>query len=266
MDEGTALEPTILRILSEHHDIRFEPDSSQRQVELNLGEWSSKTIIVRGKVDAVLNGGFPVDVKAFTQDQIDQGIPDYYEWQQSVYALGMNREIYMMPIFNKSTWQIEEWSLDPRAAKYPLSSIRRRVFQVEGAFETGIMPNDCLADFACQYPYLHDAKLPDQLPNNTVEIARARIKLSEKIRTFEQARKALDDALSPKLNQDITYVLDGYTIVLYANPDRFDSKAAQRLLTDKGIDWEHEPDLWKPGRGSTIRMTPKKARKDASDG
>jgi hypothetical protein len=278
MDEGTKLEPIILNLLYEKHNFSFAY-GSQFQVELNLGAWNGKTLIVRGKVDEIgaqmppdaedrirvpKLDNLPIDVKAFTEDDVAKyrlhGLSAFprYEWQQSAYALGYGSERVYMPIFHKGTWKIEPFSLDPIKPPYSRDDIRDRVLQVEEAFAEGKMPELCPADFACPYPYLHDAKPVDEVPEDAIRLIQARITLSKRISSLDEARKALDTALKNKLKRDVAYHLDGYTVSVFANPRRFNTDAAKRLLTEAEIDWEHEDEYWIPGAGEQIRFTPPK--------
>jgi hypothetical protein len=269
MDEGTNLESTILDLLYINHNFTFGYNSHQFQVELNVGTWNGKTLIVRGKVDEV--GGpsdtplmLPIDVKAFGQSLVDDyragGLSAFprYAWQQSVYMEGYGTNTGYMPIYNKDTQKIEPWSLEPIRQIYTREQIRDRVLQVEEYAESGTMPEQCPGTYGCVYYYLHDQKDTETLPENAVQLVTARIKLSNKIKTLDAARKALDGAISPRLQQDITYRIDNYDVIVFANPARFNTAAAKRLLSDAEVEWENDPEFWIPGKGTQIRMTPKK--------
>lgn len=276
MDEGTNLEPVILNLLYERHGFSFAYDQQgqQFQVELNLGAWNGKTLIVRGRVDEVGTGpnlnppvNLPIDVKALTQDQISDifdkaRFPERYAWQQSVYAHGMGTDYFYMPIFNKGTWEIEPFSLIPMHPMKTREEIRDRVLQVEEAFANNTMPDDCPASFGCPYFYLHEQKLPDVIPEDAVALCKARIRLSEKIKIFEAARKTLDSKIKVKLSTEVAYYLDNYTITLYPNPRKFNTDAAKKLLTEAEVDWQNDPDFWIEGTGTQLRMTPRKEKDD----
>lgn len=257
MDEGTELESHILNLLYEEHHWGFARDGQQFQVELVVGAWNGKTLIVRGKMDERRDDGYPVDVKAVSESFFTHPIPDYYLWQQSVYAIGLGKDRYYMPIYNKDTEKLWDPSLVALVPKYNREQIRDRVLQVEEAFYENKMP-DCTNEYGCPYYYLHEQKPTDVLPEPAVLLVRARIKLSEKIKTLEAARKKLDEAISPKLDQDVTYYLDGYSVVMFLNPARFNTDAAKRLLTEAEVDWKNDPDFWIEGKGTQLRMTPKK--------
>ena len=184
MDEGTELESTILNILHEQYHWGFAYSGQQFQIELNCGAWNGKTLIVRGKMDEIRDDGLPVDVKAFSQSSVDRHIPDYYLWQQSVYTYGMGVDRYYMPIYNKDTGKMVERTLAPMIPKYTREQIRDRVLAVEEAFQSGTMPNDCPAEYGCQYYYLHDQKVIDELPDDAKVLLVARINLSRKIATI----------------------------------------------------------------------------------
>ena len=166
-----------------------------------------------------------------------------------------------MPIYNKSTEKIEEWTLDPIPPLFTRDQIRDRVLEVEEAFASGTMPEQCPADYACQYPYLHDARNVDTISDKLIPLVRTRIKLSEKIKTLDSARKKLDEAISAGVDQGITYSFDGYTITLITNPSRFNTVAAKQLLREAGIDYETDPMFVIPGEGTQLRMTPKREKK-----
>jgi hypothetical protein len=274
MDEGTNLEPVILNLLYEKHGFSFSPDyqGQQFQVELNLGAWNGWTMIVRGKVDEVgyqpgiQNLVLPIDVKAFTEIDVERyrtkGILVFprYAWQQSVYGHALGVDHFYMPIFHKGTWEVMPWSLAPVPVPFTVEQIRDRVLQVEEAFHDNKMPETCPADYACPYPYLHEQKPIDNLPDNMVQMVQARIKLSNRITTLDQARKAIDETLKSKLTQDVAYHLDGYTISVFANPKRFNTQAAKNLLTEANVDWENDADFWTEGSGVQVRFTPPKPK------
>ncbi len=280
MDEGTNLEPIILELLFTKHNFTFA-DGSQSVVELNLGAWNGKTLIVRGKLDeigTVSDGGpnqaqhhLPVDVKAFTNEQVEKyhsgglAVVPNYDWQQSVYALGYGTKQVYMPIFNKGSWEIELFSLVPITPTHTLEEIRNRVLEVEEAFHDNKIPQYCSGDFACQYPYLHDTKTVDTLPDDALSLCRARIVLSDKIKALDAARKKLDSIIRMKIALDTPYECDGYTVSMFKNPDRFNTDAAKSLLTEAGIDWKNDSDYIIYGSGTQVRFTPpKKAPADES--
>jgi hypothetical protein len=270
MNEGTDLEPHILNLLYEDHGFTFG-DGQQFQVELNVGAWNGYTLIVRGKMDERGNRYgvtimLPIDVKAFAQSTVDEfrskgfkAFP-HYAFQQSVYAHGLDAPAFIMPIYNKDTGKIEEWSLGPIPPIYTRDQIRDRVMEVEEAFHSGTMPDNCPGDYGCQYWYLHDGKDTDDLPDDVVPLIRTRIKLSEKIKTLDGARKKLDEAISLKVNQGVSYYLDDYTITLIANPDKFNTVAAKQILREAEIDYEHDEMFILHGEGTQLRMTRKRTK------
>ena len=264
MDEGTALEGTILNLLYDRYNFSFAYES-QFVVELNVGAWNGKTFIVRGKVDEIGSDDGtrrPIDVKALTQDQIDAPTPERYLWQQSVYTHGLNADKYYMPIFNKATWEIEDRSLVPLVPKYSREQIRDRIIEVERAFFENEMP-PCPGEFGCQYWYLHEEKPKEELPEKVVAIARARIILNRRINSLTDARKILDGKIKEQLSTDLSYTLDGYTVTVYANPSRFNTKAAQKLLSEADIDWQNDPEFTIPGEGTQVRFTASKRGLDS---
>jgi hypothetical protein len=271
MDEGTALEPTILDILLNVHDFHFVEDSRQHKIEINCGAFNNKTLWVRGAVDAIVWGGgnarqIPVDVKAFTNDdaelfhnrQFDHPGFRRYAYQQSAYAIGCNTDHFIMPIFNKGTWQVERWSLVPHRIVVSREEIIQRVLDIEQAYSDLKMPQECPSDFGCPYPYLHDSSPREDVPEAAQRLVDARISLSQKIRTLEAARLYLDGQIAKHLTEGSTYTHDGHTVSLLHKPARFNIKAAQQLLTDADIDWQHDPDYIIPGEGTYIRVTPPK--------
>ena len=278
MDEGTNLESTILELLYEKHHWTFS-HQPQFEVELNVGAFNGHTLIVRGKMDEMgcpadpnvpntLQKHLPIDVKAFTNDECERfrrelwaGFPQY-AWQQSVYAHGTGNNCFYMPIFNKGTLEIEPWSLVLYQAPFTRDQIYDRILTVEEAYEANDMPKECPSDYACSYPYLHEQRLTDAPPDEAVPLMKARIVLSDKIKSLEDARKALDDKIKTLLTMDVSYRLDGYSITVFANPDRFNSNAAKRLLQEAGIDWRTDPDYHTPGVGTQIRFTPPKRAKE----
>ena len=266
MDEGTNLEPTILSILHDKHNFEYAPNGAQRQIEIVCGSYNGYTHIVRGRIDQLgtsTNGSpLPIDVKAFTPDDCDKfrehrwdAFPGY-AWQQSCYAVGMQTNSFFMPIFNKGTLRIEPWSLCIYKSLYKRKEIRDRILDIEEAYESNTMPDSCPSDFGCPYPYLHERQDPDQLPDNVIPIARARIMLSEKIASLTKARQALDDRFKSLAENEVSYKFEGYTITVFANPDRFNTRAAQALLSEAGIDWRTDPDYHTPGVGTQVRFTP----------
>ena len=58
-----------------------------------------------------------------------------------------------------------------------------------------------------------------------------------------------------------------YTVSVIANPSKFNTKAAQALLTDAGIDWKNDPDFQIPGVGTQLRVTkPRKGKHEEDKG
>ena len=276
MDEGTNLEPIILDLLYTQHNFSFAygSEGQQFQLELNLGVWNGKSLIVRGKCDEigrqVTHGGpdLPIDVKAFTEDDVARyrtrsfdAFPRY-AWQQSVYAHAYGHDAFYMPIFHKGTWEIEPWTLHPLKPLHTVDEIRLRVLEVEEAFYSNTMPEQCDRDFACVYPYLHEDKPVDTLPDEATLLVSARIKLSQREQTFANAKKTIDTKLKSLLPTDVTYHFDGYTISIFANPRRFNTDAAKQILTDAELDWEHDDFFWTPGKGTQIRFNPPKRATD----
>lgn len=275
MDEGTDLESHILNLLHDKHNFGFG-DGQQFVVELNVGAWNGKTLIVRGAMDEkgyrFLDGDdpiavdLPVDVKAFSQSGVDDyvlhGLKDYYEWQQSVYAHGYGTSQFYCPIYNKDTGLMVPDSLFPRKPKYSREQIRDRVLLVEELFSAGTIPTDCPADYACQYPYIHDGKETDLLPHLVVPMVAARLRLSEKIRVFDAARKTLDQAIKSKIEQGTSYKFQGWTITVTPNADRFNTTAAKVLLREAGIDYDNDPEFIIPGEGTKVTMTPPRKPKN----
>lgn len=279
MDRGTELEPIILEKLFTDHDFTFAYGGQQFQVELDVGTWNGIRCVVRGKMDErghqasnPLYGDLPIDVKAFGQRLVDEyrtkglnALPGY-AWQQSVYGHGSGTTHFLMPIYNKDTEKIEEWTLEPIPVPYSFEAIRNRIMTVEEMFAEGNMPTECPADYACQYPYLHDTKLVDTLPEGTEVMLRARIALDKKIDGFTKAKDILNKALKGKLPSDVLYHLDvedegTYSISVIANPDRFNTAAAKALLTEANVDWQNDPDFIIPGEGVQLRVNkPKKGK------
>lgn len=272
MDEGTELEDTILKLLYDEHNFTYGYQGQQFQMELNLGAWNGITLIVRGRCDEigyntkVANNPLPIDVKAFRQELVDEyrtkgllGIPRY-AWQQSVYGVSYGSDAFYMPIYNKDTQKIEPWSLEPLQAPYTRDQIRDRVIQVEEWYDKSLMPDDCPAEFGCQYYYLHEQKDEGTIPPAVEQMLRARIKLSAKIDTLTNAKKTLDDAIKPKLDGKQSYHFEGYTVSIVPNSRRFNTKAAQSLLTAAEVDWQNDEDFWTPGEGTYLRVTKPKGK------
>ena len=281
MDEGTALESHILNLLFEqyHFDYGYQ-GQDQFQVELDLGTFNGIRVISRGKVDEIgcplalkqQIGDLTIDVKAFGQRLVDEyrtkGILSLprYAWQQSIYAIGYGKTHFYMPIYNKDTQQIEEWSLLPIPAPYTYEQIRDRIMTVEEEVANNHMPDNCPAEYGCQYYYLHDQKVVDELPNDAVVLLTARINLSRKIDTLSKAKSTLDEAIRPKLTRDVTYHLNGHSITVIGNPAKFNTTAAKALLTDAGIDWQNDPDFMTPGEGIQLRVNKPKAKAANDEG
>lgn len=279
MDKGTELEPIILEKLYTDHDFTFAYGGQQFQVELDVGTWNGIRCVVRGKMDErghqasnPLYGDLPIDVKAFGQRLVDEyrtkglnALP-HYAWQQSVYGHGSGTTHFLMPIYNKDTEEIEEWSLTPIPVPYSFEAIRNRIMTVEEAVADSKMPEECPADYGCQYYYLHDEKLVDSLPEGAELMLRARINLDNKISGFSKARDTLNEAIRAKLPKDVLYHLDvdgigQYSITVIANPDKFNTAAAKALLTEANVDWQNDPDFIIPGEGVQLRITkPRKGK------
>lgn len=272
MDEGTEMESMILDLLHERHGFDFA-DSRQEQVELIVGAYNGMTMIVRGKVDELgcmfnptLPRGaqtyLPIDVKKWGQSLVDSflshgwaGVPKY-AWQQSVYAEGFNTHVFIMPVYNKHKKEIEPWSLVPVPQQFTRDDIAARVIEVEIAYADGKIPDswECPGDYACQYPYLHEGKSTDSLPGNAVPLLKARIAVSEKIGMLENAKKELDKKIRPLLAPDTQYHLDGNTITVIGNPNRFNTNYAKSILKEAGVEYENDPDFWTPGEGTQLRI------------
>lgn len=282
MDEGTALEPTILNLLYDKYDWTFADGGKQYIVEMVVGEYNGLTLMVRGKVDdigcpAIPNlpnsqqNHRPIDVKAFTNDDVEKyrkhGFAAFprYGIQQSIYCIGYEADMFYMPIFNKGTWQIEEFSLAPQRPPYTRADIAERVLAVEIAFATGNMPESCPADYACQYPYLHEGKQKDELPVAAQGLAHARIIIATKVKALEASRKLLDEKLKDLLPKDVQYSFEDNTIKHFDNTAKFNSDRAKEFLTEAGIDWQADTELgfMTLGEGSQVRFTPPRKKKDS---
>lgn len=275
MDEGTELESIILNLLYEDHDFTFgyQGQGAQFQIELDVGTFNGIRCVIRGKCDEIghqltnpLHGDLTIDVKAFGQTLVDEyhskgimGIPRY-AWQQTAYGIGFGKQHFLMPVYNKDTGKIEPWSLDPIPVPLTFEHLRNRIMTVEEAISEAKMPEECPAEYGCQYYYLHDQKTVDELPADAKVLLVARINLSRKIDTFTTAKKKLDDAIRPKLSQDVSYHLDGHTITVIANPSKFNTAASKALLTAAGIDWQNDPDFIIPGEGTQLRVNKPKAK------
>lgn len=278
MDEGTDLEQRILTELYEKHDFTYGYQGQQFKVELDCGTWNGIRCVVRGAVDEIGHvsthemGDLTVDVKAFGQRLVDEyrtkgimGLPRY-AWQQSAYAQAFGKSHFYMPIWNKQKEEIEPWSLNPIPVPYGSGDIRNRVMTVEEAFEANKMPEECPAEYGCQYYYLHDEKVVADLPDDAKLLLIARINLDQKIKTFSDARDKLNDAIKGKLPQDVAFHLtmdDGvYSVTVFANPDKFNTNAAKEVLTIAGVDWQNDTEFIVPGVGTQLRVTkPKKGGK-----
>lgn len=268
MDEGTELESTILEQLYTDHGFSFDYGGQQFQVELVVGAWNGITLIVRGKMDEKAYGR-PVDVKAFSQSSVDDyrdnGMPERYKWQQSVYCHGNGSDAFYMPIYNKDTGKIEPWTLEPLQPPYSREQIRDRVLEVEEWIDKGTMPDTCTLEYPCQYYYLHEQVQRDELPTEVEQMVRARIALTRKIETFTNARKTLDNAIKPRLSADGSYTFEGYSVSVVPNARRFNTDAAKGLLTAAEVDWQNDPDFWVPGEGTYLRVTKPKGKSPDSE-
>jgi hypothetical protein len=280
MDEGTDMEAMILNDLYENHDFTYGYQGQQFVIELDVGTFNGIRCIVRGKVDEIgrpasnpLNGDLTIDVKKFGKTLMAEyrakgimGIPRY-AWQQSAYAIGYGKQHFYMPVWDKENNEIPEWTLAPIPAPITFEQIRDRVMTVEEYFANGTMPEECPAEYSCQYYYLHDQKTVDHLPDDAKVLLTGRLNIDKKIATLSNARDILNEAIRGKLSQDVQYHLeqdDGvYTIVVIANPNKFNTNEAKALLTAAEVDWEHDPDFWTPGVGTQLRVTkPKKGKAD----
>lgn len=280
MDEGTDLEPVILNLLFEKYNWTFA-DGSQSVLEMNVGAFNGKTLWVRGAVDEIgcpadpmvvgnsMQKHKPVDVKAFTNDDVekyrDKGFAAFprYAWQQSFYGLAYGTDSFYMPVFNKGTWAMEEWTLAPHGILFTRDQIAARVLEVEEHAMNGTMPDKCDGNFACVYPYLHDQPAEkDTIPEAALPLARTSIILRQKIKVFTDAQKKLDEAIKPHLASDgeTTYTLDDWSIKHFANPGRFNTDHAKSLLREAGFDLDSE-EFKIPGNGTQVRFTPPKEPK-----
>jgi hypothetical protein len=267
MDKGTELEPVILNLLYDEHGFNFADGGFQKEVLLPITD----TIIIIGHVDqegAPENKpALPIDVKAFSQSLVNDirnkgivSIP-HYAWQQSVYALASGHKLFYMPIFNKDTGKLEEWSLKPMQAPYDELDMLKRIRSVEEAFANNDMP-DCSNEYGCPFYYLHDTPLPtDIIPTSAIPLIRVRIAINNKITNYTTQRKKLDERIRDLLDVDQPYVLEGYSIKVIANPSRFNTDAAKSLLTEADIDWQNDDLFIIPGEGYHLRVTaPKKGK------
>ena len=274
MDTGTDLEPDILSDLMEYHNFVFAEDGAQKEVTYKVTD----NIVVIGHYDQYghqLNSAFnfearnrPIDVKAFGQKLVTEyhtkGITalQHYAWQQSVYALAGGHREFIMPIYNKDTETIEPWSLEPVIAPYDELDIYRRIMLVEEAYAKNEMP-ECTNEYGCPFYYLHDKpKDADALPDPAVPFVRARIAINNKIKALQQALGIMNSKIIEQLPEGDSYNYDGYTVKVLPNPDRFNTDAAKALLTDAGIDWQHEEEYIIHGDGVQLRIDPPKKGKD----
>lgn len=280
MDEGTDMERMILDLLYTDHDFTFGYQGQQFGIELDCGTYNGIRCIVRGAVDEIGHQADnpparPIDVKKFgktlVQEYMTRGIMGVgegrYAWQQSAYAHGYGSPDFIMPVYDKVTGKIIPKSLEPIMAPISFEQIRERVMTIEEYAADGKMPDDCSGDYACQYPYLHDQKAVDHLPDDAKALLIARINLDRKITVFTKAKDTLSEAIKGKLGPEVKFHLDlddgTYTISVVPNSDRFNTDAAKALLTDAKVDWANDPDFKIPGEGYKLVVTkPKKGKKE----
>jgi hypothetical protein len=164
-EEGNVAEPHIMsRFTDDNTD--FTLVGSQDEIVLNI----SDNVVVRGHIDGLAldsNGrSCLVEAKALGPDWFKKfkkhgfaGLPDAYAWQVSIYMLALGTDSAVLVAGQKIDGVIKpesefhyEWIRKPL---FDMDQIYARVMSVENNVESADWP-DCLNEWLCQYPYLHD--------------------------------------------------------------------------------------------------------------
>lgn len=275
-DRGHELEPIILELLtSQGWTLTDHQGEVIFAVHQPADTATYKTLSVVGHYDAMgshpqftQGRSLPVDVKGFGPDLIREylghqlsNLP-HYEWQQSVYAIGCGVSQYVMPVYDKENEMILRSSLYPHDAQVTIDMIEQKLLIVERMFINSEMP-DCEVSYPCPFYYLHDEPLEKPpLPANVTKAVDARMKVDAKIKVFTLAKDKLSEVIKSTLGEkEQSYDHEGTTVAILPNPNKFNTKAAQALLTEAGIDWANDPEYQVPGVGYQLRVTPPKAEK-----
>ena len=165
-EEGNRAEPIIMaRFQSDNPDWKL--DGSQDEISLLIGS----NVIVRGHIDGFAvrkhdNKGCVVEAKALGPDWFNKftkkglaGLPDSYAWQVAIYMHATGADCAVLVAGEKINGEIVDASkfhyLWIDTPPFTLEQIVDRVKAIEGKATDGDWP-ECLNEWLCQYPYLHD--------------------------------------------------------------------------------------------------------------
>jgi hypothetical protein len=251
-DEGTELEPIILKKVHDEYDIKLY--DHQKEIKFYVGDSVDKPVFIVGHIDACDHNNVPIDAKAFSQSTWDkfysQGIEafPYYLWQGWAYAYGMNAPGFRLAIYNKDTEElrIETYYLPDN----PLDQFKLRIASVENLL--GFDPPSCDNSYPCPFYYLHDAIDKAELPLNAQILLTVYNKLTLKLKSLGDSRKEVSDKLLDELSsRGSSFSHSDYTVSIVDNPKRLDTKAVLKLLEEAEVDSE---EFYTPGKGQHIQV------------
>ena len=177
-EEGNVAEPIIMARFTEDNT-DFTLDGSQDEIVLEVAD----NVVVRGHIDgyAIDSNGRTciVEAKALGPDWFKKfkkhgfaGLPDAYAWQVSIYMIALNTDSAVLVAGEKIDGKIQadsqfhyEWIRTPIFTR---EQIVERVMSVENNVDAADWP-ECINEFLCQYPYLHDEPEITQLEGDTAE-------------------------------------------------------------------------------------------------
>jgi hypothetical protein len=176
---------------------------SQAQDEIVLQ--IADNIVVRGHIDGLAldehGRSCIVEAKALGPDWFKKfkkhgfaGLPDAYAWQVSIYMLALGTNSAVLVAGQKIDGKIQpdsefhyEWIRKPL---FTLEQITERVMSVENNVTAADWP-DCINEFLCQYPYLHDEPEVTELEGDTAEQVNKWAELWAEASQYEAAAKKL---------------------------------------------------------------------------
>jgi hypothetical protein len=176
-EEGNVAEPIIMaRFQEDNPDWTLHTDEAQDEITLKITD----NVIVRGHIDGLATRNVTkcvVEAKALGPDWFNKfkrngfdGLPDAYAWQVSIYMHALNAQKAVLvagqKIEGKITPQSEFHYLWVDQPPFTLKQITERVMSVENNVDAADWP-DCLNEFLCQYPYLHDEPEITELEGDT---------------------------------------------------------------------------------------------------
>ena len=211
-EEGNVAEPLIMsRFSDDNPDFTLLESQSQDQIVLNI----SDNVVVRGHIDGMAldsNGrSYLVEAKALGPDWFKKfkkhgfaGLPDAYAWQVSIYMLALGTTNAVLVAGQKIDGVIKpesefhyEWIRKPL---FDMDQIFARVMSVENNVESSDWP-DCLNEWLCQYPYLHDEPEFEQVTGSDATMLDSFAELWAEASDMEKRAKAIKASIKSDLDK-----------------------------------------------------------------